>query len=93
VLNSTAHFRQILNGYSGYTPDSYIRHAAEFAGFPDEPALHAMRKAGATHVMVHAKRLYHSPERNAAILDQIAASPALERMAIGRDGVTLYRLR
>ena len=93
VLNSTMHFRPLLNGYSGYTPDSYVRHAAEFAGFPDEQALQAMRKAGATHVMIHAKRLYHPPERNAAILEQVAASPALERLAIGRDQITLYRLR
>jgi len=93
VLNSTAHFRPLMNGYSGYTPESYERYAAEFASFPDPQALRAMRRARVTHVMVHSTRFYHSAERNAEILDRIAASPALERIAVGPPGITLYRLR
>lgn len=93
VLNSTAHFRPLMNGYSGYLPESYRTYADQFRGFPDPHAVLAMRRAGATHVMVHADRFPDGPERGAQILEEAAASPQLERLAVGRDGVTLFRLR
>ena len=37
VLNSTAHWRPLMNGYSGYTPTSYRDVAWTFWYFPDEP--------------------------------------------------------
>ena len=36
VLNSTAHWRPLINGYSGYIPDSYRRNAAVFWYFPQD---------------------------------------------------------
>ena len=53
VLNSTAHWRPLMNGYSGYTPGAYREYAATFWYFPQEHAIQAMRRAGVTHVMVH----------------------------------------
>jgi hypothetical protein len=93
VLNSTAHFRPLMNGYSGYVPASYRAFAVEFASFPEPAAIEAMRRGGATHVMVHPGRLRSGSERDAEVLEAIARNPALERVAIGRDGMTLYRLR
>jgi hypothetical protein len=89
VLNSTAHWRPLMNGYSGYTPLSYRQFAESFWFFPREHAIDAMRRAGVTHVMVHPHRF----ERDApAMKRMIDASPFLERLAIGRDEITLYRL-
>jgi hypothetical protein len=90
VLNSTAHWRPLMNGYSGYAPDSYRRTADTFWYFPAEHAIDAMRRAGATHVMIH-------PERFADTVDdmwkKVNASPYLERIAITPNGMALYRLK
>jgi hypothetical protein len=93
VLNSTAHFRPIINGYSGYAPSSYSVHAEQFRDFPNPDAIRAMRTAGATHVMVHPDRFHQGPEYASQVMEQAASSVHLERIAVGRNGVTLFKLR
>lgn len=89
MLNSTAHWHPLMNGYSGFTPKSYREFAETFWFFPREHAVLAMRRAGVTHVMVHPGRF----ERDAAEMKRmVAASPYLERIAVGRFDITLYRL-
>jgi len=90
VLASTAHWRPLMNGYSGYTPTSYREYAASFWFFPEDFAIQAMRRAGVTHVMVHPSRFLQDAEK---VMAQIATNPYLERVAIGRGGMVLYRLR
>jgi hypothetical protein len=89
VLASTAHWRPLMNGYSGYIPESYREFAASFWFFPEDFAIQAMRRAGVTHVVVHPARFYEDADK---IMRQAAASPHLERIAIGRGGDVLYRL-
>ena len=90
VLNSTAHWRPLMNGYSGFTPGSYVRFADAFRHFPREQAIEAMRSAGVTHVMVHPERFDGDANEIQRTVD---ANPHLERIAVGRFGITLYRLR
>lgn len=90
VLNSTAHWRPLMNGYSGYTPATYRRHAAQFWFFPRPFALEAMRAAGVTHVMVHPRRF---GAEAADIMREVNANPRLERLAVGNAGIALYRMR
>jgi hypothetical protein len=90
VFNSTAHFRPLMNGYSGFVPESYHAFAEAFRPFPHEDGVKAMQRAGVTHVMVHPQRF----ERDAQDMERIIeASPYLERLAGGSKGLTLYRLR
>jgi hypothetical protein len=89
VLNSTAHWRPLVNGYSGYIPESYRRNAATFWYFPEEHAIQAMRRFGATHVMIHPKRFGTEAEEMWRL---VAASPYLERIALTPGGPALYRL-
>ena len=89
VLNSTAHWRPLMNGYSGHTPRSYVDYAREFAVFPAPSAIDAMRRAGVTHVMVHPARFTHGDE----VMKLCGASPSLERVGSGRNGMTLFRLK
>ena len=56
VLNATAHWKPVMNGYSGATPMSYRRRAESFWYFPRDWAIAAMKREGATHVMVHLER-------------------------------------
>jgi len=92
VLNSTAHWRPLMNGYSGYTPAAYRQHAATFWYFPQEHAIQAMRRAGATHLMVHPDD-FGTAEEVEKMWQAVAASPYLERIATTPNGPALYRLR
>jgi hypothetical protein len=90
LVNATAHWRPLMNGYSGYVPESYRERARTFWFFPREHAIEAMRQAGVTHVMIH-------PEHFAPEIEEmwkaVAASPHLERIAMTPGGPALYRLR
>jgi hypothetical protein len=89
VLNSTAHWRPLMNGYSGYTPASYGNFADAFWYFPEERAIQAMRRAGVTHVMFHPARFGHEAD---AVVSQLDVRRDFELMAIGAHGLRLYRL-
>ncbi len=89
VLASTAHWRPLMNGYSGYVPGSYRQYAAAFWYFPRDWAIEAMRQAGVTHVMVHPQR-FDDAEK---VIEQVAARPDLELVAIGQGGIRLYRFK
>src|SRR6476661_10571343 len=90
VLASTAHWRPLMNGYSGYSPDSYQKYAASFWYFPEDFAIQEMRKAGVTHVMVHVAAFHKDHQ---AVLPAIEKRPDFELMGIGRDDMRLYRLK
>ena len=78
-----------MNGYSGYTPESYGRFADTFWYFPEERAIQAMRRAGVTHVMVHPRRFGRDADD---VVRQVDARSEFELIAIGRGGMRLYRL-
>ena len=90
LVNATAHWRPLMNGYSGYVPQSYRDRAQTFWFFPREHAIEAMRKAGATHVMIHPG--HFAPEID-ELWKAVAASPYLERIAVTPGGPALYRLK
>jgi hypothetical protein len=90
VLASTAHWRPLMNGYSGYTPASYQRYADAFWYFPQDWAIQAMKDAGVTHVVVHAARFARDRQD---VLPALEKRPDFELMAIGDEGIRLYRLK
>lgn len=89
VLNATAHWRPVMNGYSGATPMSYRRYTETLWYFPQARAFAGLRDAGATHVMVHLEKFGHEATDVARSLD---GRPDLRLMAADRDGHRLYRL-
>ncbi len=89
VLASTAHWRPLMNGYSGYTPASYQQYADDFWYFPREHAIEAMKRAGVTHVVVHADSFARDRQD---IVAEIGSRADLELLAVGQ-GVRLYRLK
>ena len=52
VHASTRYWHPLLNGYSGYTPASYVAHYQAFQNFPDPSSVEALRRAGVTHIVV-----------------------------------------
>ena len=90
MLNSTRHWRPILNGYSGFQPASYADTYTAIKDFPDLAALDALHARGVTHVVVHKNEF--SRALGMERFDSIAESPALQRVA--DDGeIQIYRLR
>jgi hypothetical protein len=89
VLNATAHWQPLMNGYSGYTPDSYRRRAAAFWFFPEDWAIRAIEHEGATHVMVHLDRFGTDASTVGRTLD---GRPDLRLLAADRDGIRLYAI-
>jgi hypothetical protein len=89
VLNATAHWRPVMNGYSGVTPMSYREHAQSLWYFPEPRAFAGLAATAATHVMVHLERFGADAEEVARTLD---GRSDLRLMAADREGHRLYRL-
>jgi hypothetical protein len=89
MLNSTRHWRPMLNGYSGLVPASYEAHYHDLRGFPDGASIAALRGLGVTHTFVHEQEL--AARNGAAAVNALRESPDLR--LIDRDGtVSLYQL-
>jgi hypothetical protein len=82
MLYSTRHWRPMINGYSGFLPQSYRAHWAAVGAFPEPAAVEALAAIGVTHVVVHGREW----------APRLAATDALE--AVVSDGDTgIYRLK
>jgi hypothetical protein len=90
VLNSTAYWRPLMNGYSGYTPDTYQRYADAFWYFPQDWAIQAMKDAGVTHVVVHPAAFNKDHQAVVPVLDRRSD---FELLGIGPDDIRVYRLK
>jgi hypothetical protein len=86
MLNSTKHWRKMINGYSGFAPRSFHEHGAALAQFPAPSSIAALQMIGVTHVFVHLDG-FSSEQR--AMLDNL---PDLARLAAA-DRTVLYRVK
>lgn len=88
VLNATAHWQPLMNGYSGYTPDSYRRRTSSFWFFPEAWAIDAMKQDGVTHVMVHLEKF--TPQEVRTINEVLRGRSDLRLVASDTQGHRLY---
>jgi hypothetical protein len=70
MLVSTRTWHRMLNGYSGFKPPSYYRHAEALANFPDEAGIEYLQGLGVTHVLVDSRNV---PRERLERLDDTAA--------------------
>jgi hypothetical protein len=89
VLNSTANWKPLVNGYSGFVPSSYVQYADALRGFPDDRSRDTLRALGVSHIVVHLDAYGDGREAFSAALTN---TPWLELAATGRR-VRVYRLR
>ena len=84
---STLHWRQLLNGYSGFTPPSYIRLGVLLADIPGRPdvAWAALREWGATHAIVRGRL----PNGQGAVVGMVKE---VRRREVFRDGSDVFAL-
>ena len=90
MLNSTRHWKPLVNGYSGFLPESYVRTWTDMQSFPGHDALEAMHRRGITHVVLHEAGFVGS--HGQAAFDGIQALASLQEIAHEGD-IHIYRLR
>jgi hypothetical protein len=86
MLNSTAHWRPLVNGYSGFAPASYYEHYRQLASFPSAESAAALQRLGVTHAFVHADAM--AAER----VGDVDRLPGFERVA-SEGALVLYRIK
>lgn len=75
VYFSSFHKKRIINGYSGFFPESYNRLVDILEGFPSELSINALQDIGVTHALVHINQ-YEETKRS-DIVQALALSPSL----------------
>jgi hypothetical protein len=88
MLNSMVGWWPIVNGYSGFYPDSYLRRREDLALFPAAEAIAVLRKLGVRHVVIHREDFSH---RWPDALERLERSPALRPVAAEGD-IAIYRV-
>jgi hypothetical protein len=75
----------MLNGYSGYRPESYYDTGEAMQSFPAPESIAWLRRRGVTHVFVHLDGV--APDMDG----RLAATPGLHLIASDRM-IRLYRV-
>ena len=80
MLNSTRHWKPLVNGYSAFAPQNYYDFLDVLANFPSTQAVRALHEAGITHVVVHT--------------DRFPAPNPIDGLTLiqSRDRISLYRV-
>jgi hypothetical protein len=86
MLNSTRHFRPLVNGYSGFETAAFRQRADHWRRFPAGDVLADMTGLGVTHIVVHVRDC--PPDQ----VEAAAGSPGLE-LLLDDSERRLYRLR
>jgi hypothetical protein len=89
LLNSTVHWRPLVNGYSGFLPSSYRDRRTDLALFPAPEALTVLRRLGVRYAVIHRESF---AQRGPTALAQLEASPGL-RMLIDDGDIAIYRVQ
>jgi hypothetical protein len=93
MVSSSAHWFPLLNGTSGFFPESYTDLIDVMRAFPDQSTLSYLAKRGVTYVLIHER--YMSAEKYRAWIAQLETAPGIERLAIYFEGgyeIAAYRL-
>ena len=90
VLNNTRSFAPLLNGYSGFEPQTYAERAQKLQTFPGPEALTTLRSLGVTHVTVHVAAFEQRAGPSA--LAEVGRRPELHLVA-EEGGIRLYQVR
>lgn len=71
MLQSTSHFKPMMNGYSGYMPTVMFTHFQGVKDFPSEASIAYLKNIGVTHALVDGRKF--TPE----FLETVTKSPYL----------------
>jgi hypothetical protein len=81
MLYSTAHWKPLVNGYSGFMPASYVTHYKTLDVYASPEVLAKLVAMGVTHIVAHGSGRILASDR----------MPALTRLAVEGD-IAIYRI-
>ena len=90
MLHSTAHWRPLVNGYSGFTPASHDLLFRHLVNFPDARSLDALEEIGVRYAVVH-PGLY-SPNEWPAVEERLRDAVPRLRLVHREDDGLLFEL-
>jgi hypothetical protein len=79
MFRSTAHWQPILNGYSGFFPQSYLDLTERVKAFPDDASIEYLKKRGVDLIILHGGLL--APDRFGIIMAELLARPDIRAVA------------
>ena len=77
---SIYHWRQLVNGYSGFAPPEHLRTLELLKGLPDGRSVERIRELGVDYVIVH--EADYGAERYAATVTALSRDPAFAARAV-----------
>ena len=86
---SSFHNKRMINGYSGFLPDSYNRLTENLENFPSEDSIQTLRDLGVTHVVIHINQ--YDDKRRDDITKTLPNSPLLA-ISYSQNGDLVYRI-
>jgi hypothetical protein len=91
---STFHWQPMVNGYSGFYPDSYLSRLDAVSGFPDDQSMRRLRMDAVRYIVIHLRE-YPAVARE-SIVDIVRNSYGLAelgRFSDGQDEAVVFGLR
>lgn len=90
MLQSTAHFRPLLNGYSDHIPQDFRDTARALAAFPSRESFQILRERQVRYALFHANHL--DEIRRQELADRLTAFRPYLRLLLQKDFVWLYEI-
>jgi hypothetical protein len=87
---SIYHWKETLNGMSGYYPLFYRRALVEMLSFPGPRALAFLRGAGVSHIVIRWD--YYPPQKREEARETLAEAEGVSLIEDYPDGISLYEL-
>jgi hypothetical protein len=88
MLNSMIGWWPLVNGYSGFLPDSYLQRRIDLAQFPADESIAVLRQLNVRHVVIHREEF---SRRWPDALERLDRARALHPIAAEGD-VAIYRI-
>lgn len=79
MFRSTTHWQPIVNGYSGFFPQSYLELTERVKAFPDDAAIDYLKTREVDLIILHGGLL--APDRFGAIMAGLVARPDIRAIA------------
>lgn len=89
MLNSMIRWWPLVNGYSGFRPESYQKRRVDLALFPADESIAVLRRLEVRYIVIHREEFSH---RWPDALERLDAARALRPVAAAGD-IAIYRLQ
>ncbi len=92
MLQSTFHWQPLVNGYSGYHPQSYVELLEHMRTFPSTDALRHLQQVGVRYVILHSAP---SMDDYLAVQNQLSSNPLVTFLRsdnLSTSEITLYEV-